>query len=325
MSVLIPAVVFVVVLAVAVGIFYGAVKRPEDSQRDDVLKRLRGQQGGTAAAKKRFSLLKSADDVTAVPFVDRLVRPFAKFTLPLTRTLEHAGMKMTVGALLLTCGIAAVVVFVVVAALTGYEWLAMLVAVAAFWVPIVVVRFKATQRIRIFEEQFPDSIDMVSRALRAGHAFTSALSMVADEVPPPVGTEFKRLYDEQNFGMPVADAMRDFANRIPLLDAKFFVTAVMTQRESGGNLSEILDNLSRVIRERFKVKRQIRVISAHGRLTGYILMSLPPALAVAFMVISDNHVEALTGDILGWYMIGGATTLQLIGSLIIKKLVNIEY
>ena len=122
-----------------------------------------------------------------------------------------------------------------------------------------VIQFKAKRRVRSFEEQFPEAIDLLARALRAGHAFITGLSMVAEEMPDPVGTEFKLAFDRQNFGMPLPDALRALGERVPLLDARFFVTAVLTQREAGGNLSEVLDNLASVIRERFRVKRQVRV------------------------------------------------------------------
>jgi tight adherence protein B len=176
-----------------------------------------------------------------------------------------------------------------------------------------------------FEEHFPEAIDLVARSLRAGHALPTGLSMVADEMPVPVGTEFRILYDEQNFGLTLPDALRNFARRIPVLDARFFVTAVLTQRESGGNLAEVLDNLASVIRERFKVKRQVRVISAHGRITGWVLACLPPSLAVATMVINPDHLGTLLGSDLGQRMIIAALTLQVIGTLIIRKIVNVEY
>ena len=149
--------------------------------------------------------------------------------------------------------------------------------------------------------------------------------MAAEEVPPPVGTEFRRLYDQQNFGMSLPDALRGFAARIPLIDARFFATAVLTQRETGGNLGEVLDNLAAVIRERFKVKRQVRVLTAHGRMTGWILAGFPPALAVVMFVIAPEHMKLLISDPLGVKMIVGALTLQIIGTLIIRKLVNIPY
>jgi tight adherence protein B len=322
---LVPAVIFAVVLCTVLAVFYTAVQRPEDSARQFISRRLKGVGAPSGTRAKRSSLLRHANEITAVPALDRLLAPLGVLTRPLDRQIEQAALKLTVGALLLTSAIAALVAYAVAYVLVGYHLLALPVAAVAFWLPLVFVKFKATRRIHTFEDQFPDTIDLISRALRAGHTFTTALQMVADESPQPVAGEFKQLYDQQNFGLPLPDAMRDFANRIPLLDAKFFVTAVLTQRESGGNLSEVLDNLSKVIRERFKVKRQIRVISAHGRMTGAVLTALPPFLAVCFMAINPGHLGLMIGDPLGVWMIAGAVVLQVTGGLIIKKLVNIEY
>jgi tight adherence protein B len=191
--------------------------------------------------------------------------------------------------------------------------------------PYFYVKRARNNRTYKFEEQFPEAIDLMARALRAGHALPTGLSMVADEMPAPVGTEFRILYDEQNFGLNLSDALRNFATRIPVLDAKFFVTAVLTQRESGGNLAEVLDNLSSVIRDRFKVKRQIRVISAHGRITGTVLACLPPALAAVTLLLNRSYLGTLTGDPLGRQMIMAAIGLQIVGTLIMRKIINIEY
>ncbi len=184
---------------------------------------------------------------------------------------------------------------------------------------------KRAVRLRVFEEQFPEAIDLISRALRAGHAFTTGLSMVADEIPAPVGHEFRRLYDEQNFGMSLPDALRAMAHRVPVLDARFFVTAVLTQRESGGNLSEVLDNLASVMRERFKLKRQIRVISAHGRISAWVLSCLPPALAGVLFLLSPDFMRILWEDPLGVRLIVIAVTLQIVGTFVISRMVRIEY
>jgi tight adherence protein B len=187
------------------------------------------------------------------------------------------------------------------------------------------VRWKRAKRLRKFEDQFPEAVDLVARALRAGHSLPTGLGMVADELAAPVGTEFRILFDEQNFGLTLPDALRNFAKRVPLLDARFFVTAVLTQREAGGNLAEVLDNLGGVIRDRFKVKRQVQVLSAHGRVTGWVLGMLPPALAVATFVINPNHLGGLLGDPLGHRMIMIGVVLQVLGVLAIRKLVDIEY
>ena len=134
-------------------------------------------------------------------------------------------------------------------------------------------------------------MDLIAGALPAGHAFTTAISMVADEVADPTGAEFRLVYDQQNYGMPLPDALKAFAKRVPLLDARFFITAVLTQREAGGNLAEVLDNLAGLIRERSRVKRQVRVASAHGRITGWVLSLMPPALAGMMFVIAPAHMK----------------------------------
>jgi tight adherence protein B len=149
--------------------------------------------------------------------------------------------------------------------------------------------------------------------------------MVATEMPAPVGEEFRQLYDQQNYGLAMPDALKRFAERVPVLDARFFVTAVLIQRESGGNLAEVLDNLSSVIRDRQRVKRQMRVASAHGRITGYVLVALPPVLAFVLMSVNPSHRELMFGERLGIQMMVGAAVLQVIGSLIIRKIVNIPY
>lgn len=321
---LIPFVVFLVVLVTVLGAYYAIVQRPEDQARAVIVRRLERNDPGPRRERQR-SILERAEGVTAFPLLDRLVVPLQWLSAPLARNLALAEMKMTVGALLLTSSIIALVAFIVTWALSGVWLLGLALAVVLAILPVVFVNFKATQRIRLFEDQFPEAIDLIARALRAGHAFPTALMMASEESPHPVGGEFRKLYDQQNFGMPFPEAMREFAGRLPLLDAKFFVTAVLTQRESGGNLAEVLDNLARVIRERFKVKRQIRVTSAHGRMTGGVLMALPPFLALCFMVINPGHLNIMLGDPLGLWMIGGAVLLQLVGMLVIRSLINIEY
>ena len=158
---------------------------------------------------------------------------------------------------------------------------------------LLAARAAASARIKQFEEQFPEALDLLSRAIRAGHAFQTAMGMVADELPTPVGPEFKKTFEQQNFGLPLRDALNEMADRVPLLDVRFFVTAVPIQRETGGNLSEILDNLAHVVRERFKILRQVRVHTAHGRFTGYVLLALPAALALALSFISPEHMQLL--------------------------------
>jgi tight adherence protein B len=161
--------------------------------------------------------------------------------------------------------------------------------------------------------------------LRAGHAFTTGLRLAAEELPEPAAAEFRMLHDQQNYGLPMTDALKDFAKRVPIIDARFFVTAVLTQREAGGNLAEVLDNLAAVIRERFKVKRQLRVKAAHGRITGVVLAGLPPCVAIALTLQDLHHFSSMLAAPLGIRMIIAAFVLQVVGAILIMKITDIEY
>jgi tight adherence protein B len=221
--------------------------------------------------------------------------------------------------------VASSAVCVVIAILATSQPLARLVAaLAGFVLPFLWLKRKATTRMRRFEEQFPEALDLLSRAIRAGHAFQTALGMVGSELPAPVGPEFKRTFDQQNFGLPLRDALNEMAERVTVLDVKFFVTAVLIQRDTGGNLSEILDNLAHVVRERFKIQRQVRVHTAHGRLTGYVLLALPAALAIALTFINPDHMHTLFNERSGQEMVIGAIVMQTVGFFWIRHVIKIE-
>ena len=317
-------VTFVAILAIVIGAYWMFVARVDQSEEAALKKRLRPDTP-VKDVPKQFKLLKPVEQLSNMRQLNTILGQMGRVSAPLQRDLMQAGMTATVGTILLMAACLALAGFMLTRMLFFNTILGVGVGVVLFFVPFMYVRHKKTQRLRKFEEQFPEAIDLISRALRAGHAFTTGLAMAAEEIPAPVGHEFKLLYDRQNFGMPLPDAMKAFAARIPLIDARFFVTAVLTQRETGGNLGEVLDNLSSVIRERFKVKRQVRVLTAHGRITGWILAGLPPALAAAMFVMAPGHMKLLTGDPLGVQMIMAGLTLQVIGTLIIRKLVDIRY
>lgn len=313
---------FVGVLAIVLGLYWALVLRTEQESTRQLKKRLRGTRG---TIMRRFVLAKGEQQLSNFGPLNRLLGRATSITTPLERLIEQADSRMTVGVFLLMSGTAAVGSYVVVALLTGYRGIGAAVGALLLWVPYLYLGWKRSRRLLKFEEQFPEAIDLIARALRAGHAFTTGLGMVAEEIPDPVGSEFKLLYDRQNFGMPLPEALRAFGERIPLLDARFFATAVLTQREAGGNLSEVLDNLARVVRERFKVKRQVRVISAHARITGMVLVALPPVTALAIAIVNPDNVKVLVTNPLGINMVIGALVLQVTGGLIVKKLTNLEY
>jgi tight adherence protein B len=319
-------VILALTFAAIVGIFlipyWFFVLRPEEHVQREVVKRLRVSRKPAAV---RAELIKAAERLSAMPSVDAALSTSRDLLAPVEKMLSQADSKLTVVSFVLFCGLCATVTAAIVIFTTRMLLLALPISLLAGYIPIAVVNFNRKKRIAKFEDQFPESLDLLARALRAGHAFTTGLLMVAEEMPAPVGPEFRIIYDQQNYGLPMGDALKTFAERVPLLDAKFFVTAVMTQRESGGNLSEILDNLASVIRDRFKVKRQIQVISAHGRITGWVLTAVPPGLGLMLFAINPANMRILFTDPLGTKMLTVAVVLQVTGALIIRKLVRIEY
>ncbi len=190
--------------------------------------------------------------------------------------------------------------------------------------PILYAMRKRKSRLHRFEEQFPESLEFVARSMRAGHAFSVSLEMLHREFQEPLSGEFRRTFDEQNLGLPLDVALEKLAERVPLLDVHFFVSAVLLQKRTGGNLAEVLDKLASLIRERFKLRGRIRAISAHGRMTGMALSCIPAGVAGIMFYVNPDYAMFFIHDELGNYMIGAAIGLQLLGYAVIQKIVSIE-
>jgi tight adherence protein B len=201
---------------------------------------------------------------------------------------------------------------------------ALLAALAGLVFPYLYVKRLKKRRIRRFEEQFPEAIDLLGRSIRAGHAFPTGLKVVAEESPDPLGTEFRQIFEEQNFGLPLEESLLGLADRIDLVDVRIFVTAILIQREVGGNLAEILDKIAHTVRERFSLPRQIRVYTAQGRLTGYILAALPILLGMAITALNPEYMAILFEEPIGKALIALAAVLQFMGFLIIRRIIDIE-
>ena len=313
--------VFAVVFGVVVGAFWLFVQRPEQQAQAALHRRLKGELVSDEGADALVEPLKQ--DLRRLEGLASRAR--GGILRALAIQLEQADMNMPPGRLLAIVIAVGVTGAIVLGAASPLKVITIPLGLALGWLPIAFVRYKARRRVGKFEEQFPEAIELIARALRAGHAMTTGLALVAEELPDPVGSEFRLVYDRQNFGMSMPDALRHFADRVPLLDARFFVTAVLTQRESGGNLAEILDNLGDVIRQRFRVRRQIRVVTAHARLTGWVLVMMPVGIALTMVVASPDHILTLVNDPLGVQMGLVALFLWVIGYLIIRRLVNVEY
>jgi tight adherence protein B len=191
-------------------------------------------------------------------------------------------------------------------------------------IPYLIVRHKRTVRLNKLEEQFPDALDFLARSMRAGHAFSISLEMIGEEIADPLGQEFRALFNEQNLGAPLDIALRNFTLRVPLLDVRFFSSSVLLQKQTGGNLSEILSRLAYVIRERFRLKGQVKAASAHGRLTATILALLPVATMLGLLVVAPGYLQSMASDSDGKWMIGGAIFAQILGNFFIKKIINIK-
>jgi len=258
-----------------------------------------------------------------MPALDRAFNRSARGNL-LTAWIEQSGTKASLSSVLGVAVLLGVTMAFVAAVFTHAGWSMPVGFGGGFAIPFLVLKMKRTRRMRAFEEQFPEALDLIARALKAGHAFATGLKMVADEMEEPVGPEFRKTFDEQNFGLPLKDSLDNLTVRIPVLDVRFFATAVLIQRETGGNLSEILENLAHVVRERFKILRQVRVYTAHGRMTGYVLLALPAFLSVALMFINPDHMNLLFRERMGQQMLMAAIVMQTCGFLWIKKIVKIE-
>jgi tight adherence protein B len=322
---LLPLIVFVVITGGIVGAYYALTALPKlaaarllDRRLQDVS--MEAQPEG--AERGEDTVLMRAIQGPS-PALDRLLARTSAGSR-LGRLIDQAGVKTTPSGVVMISLVFAGATGIAVSLVTQTSLAPLFAALAGGLAPIGFLMQRRSSRLKKFEEQFPEALDLLSRAIRAGHALQTALGMVADELPDPVGPEFRKTFDQQNFGLPIRDALNEMAARIAILDVRFFVTAVLIQRDTGGNLAEILDNLANVVRERFKIQRQVRVHTAHGRFTGYVLLALPAALALALSFINPDHIHTLVHERMGQTMLVGAVVMQSIGYFWIRQVIKIE-
>lgn len=308
---------------VTVAVFVAMSLLDQRNARARVLRdRLSTAQKPAEQATPDLALLRD-EVLSKIPAFDTFLRRSERVSL-LQKMLAQGNVDVRAGNFLVLC-VGSAVALAAIAFIAGgnliFGWAG---ALAGFFIPYAYASHMRNKRFQKFEEKFPEAIDTLARAVRAGHAFTTALEMIANEVSEPVAGEFRQLYEEQKFGLPVRDALLNLADRVPLVDIKFFVTAVMLQRETGGNLAEILDNLSYVIRERFKILRQVRVHTAQGRLTMVLLMALPPTIVVIMLLLNPGFIQPLFADPIGHALIVGGITLQTLGYFVIRRIIRIQ-
>lgn len=244
--------------------------------------------------------------------------------MDLQRLLDQTSLKWNVGTfIILTVGAAVAFGFAGLV-FSGYPLVGIAAAMLGGSLPYLYVRRKRTQRENAFLEAFAESVELLARALRAGHAFSTGLQMVADEAAEPVAGEFRVVFEEHKFGLPLDEALYGLIDRVDIPDVHIFVTAVLIQREVGGNLAEILDTLAETIRERFTIRRQVRVFTAQGRLTGYILAGLPIVVGILISMVNPDYFGILLEEPIGRLMVAVAAIMQVVGFIVIRRIVHIE-
>lgn len=291
-------------------------------QRKEVAARLEGMASG-APGPDPFGELFRDTKLSEMTWMEPLMA-----RLPHTRDLQHlleqADVPWRVGTFfLLTVG--ASIAMGLAGYVVGRLWIVG-IAAAAFGasLPYIYVKRRKAKRLEAFEEHFPEAIDLLGRAIRAGHAFSTGLQMVAEESPEPLAGEFRRVFEEQKFGLAIEDSLLALADRIDLVDMRIFVTALLIQREVGGNLAEILDKISYTIRERFTIQRQVRVYTAQGRFTGYLLAILPFGVGFLIFLLNQEYMMILFENPTGRLMMAVAGLLQIVGFFVIRKIIHIE-
>lgn len=258
------------------------------------------------------------------PLVERL---FGAVHRSLESQIRQAGLEWTperLAGLSALAGCAGVVVGLVAPVNLPPFVRAIVLGAAMGVLPLVSLRRARAKRLAAFEEQFPEALDFMARSMRAGHAFTVSLEMLGDEMPDPLSKEIRTLFNEQNLGAPLEEAMRKLTDRVPLLDVRFFASAVMLQKQTGGNLNEILSRLAYVIRERFRLKGQVRAASAHGRATAGILGALPLMTCFALLFVAPGYMQSMVADPDGKLILAGCAVAQVIGNLVIRRIIDIK-
>src|SRR6266849_4004492 len=320
MAVLLAIVVFLVVVIICTI----PLLMSTGQKGQEVVRRLDAIESARKRGHKSQDLELLRDELlSGVPMFNRLLLRWAGASRMRT-FLAQAGLKIKPGKLVLTIGVAALGAYLIVQVIYQSVLVGAIAGIVVGFIPTSVVGILSQRRMRDLEKHFPEAIDLLSRAVRAGHAFSTGLEMIGKELPEPVSGEFRRTFEEQNLGLPLREALFNLATRVPLVDVQFFVTALLIQKETGGNLAEILDNLSHVVRERFRIYGEVRVKTAQGRLTAAILISVPPIMIMMMRVLNPDYIGVLFQDPLGPFILGGAALLQVLGAIILWKIVNIE-
>ena len=321
MGVLIAVLTFLVVAVVVLGIWIFA---SAEGNQDQIRKRMSSVHKAERRGSVDLNLQLVRDEMmSGVPWLHQLMMNWS-WSATLQEFVMQAGMTMKPAKLLMVSAIAGIGSYLVAGYFISHWYFTIPIGILGLVLPFCFVAFKRKRRLHKFEETFPEALDLLGRAVRAGHAFTTGLEMISKECAEPLAGEFRTAFEEQNFGLPLRDALLNLAERVPLIDVQFFVTALLIQKETGGNLAEILDGLAKVIRDRFRIYRDVQVRTAQGRLTAGILIALPIIMMILLTAINPSYMSILFTDPKGPLVILIAAVLQVIGSAILWKIINFE-
>ncbi len=320
-EIIVPVAAFIAIAALVIGVGF-LMSGSKESDVEDRLAMLTGSSSGKQAKDALFSgsvLARPLDGYGQSAVWGRLAQMGN-----LNLLMEQADVTMSPAQFF---GISAVLALVgmFVPVFSGmHPSIVLPMGVGLAVLPLGWLLFRRRHRFRQFAKQLPDALELVSRALRAGHSLASGFSLIAGEMRDPIAKEFHRVFEESNLGVPMEEALENLTDRIPNLDLRFFATAVVLQRQTGGDLAEILDKIGYLIRERFKIWGQVQALTGEGRLSGIVLLALPPVLFLAVYRLNPDYVMPLFTDPMGRKMLAGAIILQFIGAVVIKKIISIK-
>jgi tight adherence protein B len=319
---LISFLVFLFALFLVLGAYLLAT-RGSDSKRARLQKRLADALLHSAHTEDVDVILARSELMSEIPWVNRSLVS-VQAAMQLKRMLDQADLHITPSRLIMFSGLAGMLAAMAVSVLTLSLLLMLCAGLVVAALPFVHVWYKRKKRFNAFLEQLPDALDLMSRALSAGHAFPEALHMISDEMPDPIASEFRKTYEEQNLGLSLKLALENLTHRMPLLDLRMCVTAVLIQRETGGNLAEILEKVAYTIRERFRILGDLKTLTTSSRMSAWLLCGLPIGVAIAITAMNPEYMSVLWKDSRGHYLIAAAMGLQVTGMLIVRKILRIK-
>jgi tight adherence protein B len=320
MDLLIAMTIFILTVALIEGGYY-ALRRIRSPEKREVLRRLRGYP--TKEYEREIIDIMRKSMLSEVPWLNRMLLSI-RWTDKLSRMIEQSGTESTLGVFILLSIVLASGGFVIGLWVASNPLLSLIIAFFLGVFPFLYVYLKKKRRMEKFQRQLPDALDLIARALKAGHAFTGGLKMVGDELGEPVGTEFEKTLHEINFGSGIPEALKGLTQRVDCPDLRFFIISVIIQRETGGNLAEILGKIAYLIRERFKLQSRVHVLASEGKLSAIILIAIPFVIALALSVLNPVYIKTLFFDPVGKALVAFALIMMAIGIVVMKRMIEIK-